>query len=159
MPDTPPTTADEPPVDPIDSTEPNDTTDPPVAESPPPDEAADPSAGEPVGVHPAQFSEMAASPLSDAELPLARFLDVTLSATVELGSAMIPIGEVLKLGEGAVLELDREVTEPVDIMVQGVRLARGEVVIVDNNYAVRITEVESGGMGHVNPSGAGPSPN
>ncbi len=159
MPDTSPTTADEPTIDPADSTEPTETTDPPVADSPRQDEAADQSVGEPVGVHPAQFSEMTTSAPSDAELPLARFLDVTLSATVELGSAMIPIGEVLKLGEGAVLELDREVTEPVDIMVQGVRLARGEVVIVDNNYAVRITEVESGGMGHVNPSGAGPSHN
>jgi len=61
--------------------------------------------------------------------------------------------------EGAGLALDREVSAPVDIMVQGVRLARGEVVIVDNNYAVRITEVESGQMGRVNPSGSNSSPN
>lgn len=114
---------------------------------------------EAVGVHPAQFPEMAASAPGEAELPLARFLDVTLSASVELGRALIPIGDVLKLGEGAVLELDREVTEPVDIMVQGVRLARGEVVIVDNNYAVRITEVESGQLGQVRPSSSGSSRN
>jgi len=158
MPETSPTTADDAPVDPIGSTEPTDSTEPAdstVAESPPPEGPSD----EAIGVHPAQFSEMATSSPSETELPLARFLDVTLSATVELGSALIPIGDVLKLGEGAVLELDREVTEPVDIMVQGVRLARGEVVIVDNSYAVRITEVESAGMGHVNPSGAGPSHN
>lgn len=119
--------------------------------------SADGSEG--VGVHPAQFPEMTTSAPREAELPLARFLDVTLSASVELGRALIPIGDVLKLGEGAVLELDREVTEPVDIMVQGVRLARGEVVIVDNNYAVRITEVESGQMGRVSPSGSDSSRN
>lgn len=111
--------------------------------------------GDAVGVHPAQFPEMTPATAREFELPLARFLDVTLSASVELGRALIPIGDVLKLGEGAVLELDREVTEPVDIMVQGVRLARGEVVIVDNNYAVRITEVESGQIGRVSPTASG----
>ncbi|MGD9857703.1 MAG: flagellar motor switch protein FliN [Planctomycetaceae bacterium] len=148
MPETTPATSDQP-LEPTGATK-------PTAADRPRDRDAD---GDAVGVHPAQFPEMATAGSGAAELPLARFLDVTLSASVELGRALIPIGDVLKLGEGAVLELDREVTEPVDIMVQGVRLARGEVVIVDNNYAVRITEVESGQMGRVSPSAAGSSRN
>ncbi|MCA9027233.1 MAG: flagellar motor switch protein FliN [Planctomycetaceae bacterium] len=103
-----------------------------------------------VDVHPAEFPEMTSSPNHGAELPLNRFLDVTLQASVELGQAQISIGEVLKLGQGAVVQLDRDVTDPVDILVQGVRLARGEVVIVDDSYAVRITQVESGQIGRMN---------
>ncbi|MBX3440637.1 MAG: flagellar motor switch protein FliN [Planctomycetaceae bacterium] len=138
MSQTPPYSEDESTLEPHD-----------VADSP-----AAASSMDAVGVRPAQFPEMDTVGPGGGELPLARFLDVTLSASVELGRALIPIGDVLKLGEGAVLELDREVTEPVDIMVQGIRLARGEVVVVDNCYAVRITEVESGQMGRVSPSGS-----
>jgi len=111
-----------------------------------------PSTDTPVGVHPAEFPEMTTSASAASELPLNRFLDVTLNASVELGRAVMSIGEVLKLGEGAVVELDRDVTEPVDIFIQGVRLARGEVVIVDDTYAVRITHVESGQLGQMHPA-------
>jgi flagellar motor switch protein FliN/FliY len=54
----------------------------------------------------------------------------------------MPIGELLHLAEGAVIQLDRVISQPVDIIAQGVRLARGEVVVVDERYAVRITEIE-----------------
>ncbi len=104
---------------------------------------------DPVGVHPAEFPEMIHSHSSEAEQPLSRFLEVTLQASVELGKAVLSIGEVLKLGQGAVVQLDREVTDPVDILVQGVRLARGEVVIVEDSYAVRITQVEAGQLGRM----------
>lgn len=102
-----------------------------------------PETSAPVGVHPAEFPEMATSQSHGFEMPLNCLLDVTLQASVELGQAVMPIGEVLKLGEGAVVQLDREVTDPVDILVQGVKLAQGEVVIVEDSYAVRITHVES----------------
>lgn len=89
----------------------------------------------------ADFTELtAASP----EAPLAsldRLLDVTVVVTAELGRVTLPIGDVLKLGIGSVLELNRAVSEPVDLVVQGVRLARGEVVVVDDRFAIRIKEV------------------
>lgn len=106
--------------------------------------------GTSIDVHPAEFPEMTNSPGTGCELPLNRFLDVTLQASVELGQAHLSIGEVLKLGQGSVVQLDRDVTDPVDILVQGVRLAQGEVVIVDESYAVRITHVESGQIGRMN---------
>ncbi len=108
-----------------------------------------PSTEESVDVYTAEFPEMTHSKSSEDELPLNRFLDVTLQASVELGHASMSIGEVLKLGPGAVVQLDREVTDPVDILVQGVRLARGEVVVVEDTYAVRITHVESSQFGRM----------
>ena len=72
---------------------------------------------------------------------LDNLLGVTVTLTAELGRATRPIGDVLKLGVGSVVELGRAVAEPVDLLVQGVRVARGEVVVVDERFAVRITEI------------------
>lgn len=87
-------------------------------------------------------------PLLDAAderstVPLTRFYDVSVTVSVELGRVQLPLGRLLQLGEGAVVELDREVTDPVDLLAQGVRLGRGEVVVVNDQYAVRITELEA----------------
>ncbi len=68
-------------------------------------------------------------------------LDVKVTVTVELGRAAIPIADVLKLNVGSVLELDRPVSEPVEVMVQGVRFARGEVVVVDDRFGIRLKEI------------------
>lgn len=67
--------------------------------------------------------------------------DVNVTVAAELGRVTLTIGEVLKLGVGSVLELHRSISEPVDLMVQGVRLARGEVVVVDDRFAIRIKEI------------------
>ncbi len=74
---------------------------------------------------------------------MSRFMDVTVQVSVELGRVVLPMGELIQLGEGSVLELERQIGEPVDLLAQGVRFARGEVVVVDDSYAVRITEVET----------------
>jgi flagellar motor switch protein FliN/FliY len=68
-------------------------------------------------------------------------LDVTVTVTAELGRVTLAIGDILKLGIGSVLQLDRAVADSVDLMVQGVRLARGEVVVVDDRFAIRIKEI------------------
>ncbi|MBI1777885.1 MAG: FliM/FliN family flagellar motor switch protein [Proteobacteria bacterium] len=60
---------------------------------------------------------------------------------VVLGSSSMPIGEVLKLGRGAVLPLDRMVGEPLDVFVKGVLIARGEVTIVEEKLAVTLTRM------------------
>lgn len=87
------------------------------------------------------FAELASSAASPGIDSLDRLLNVTVTVTAELGRVTLPISEVLKLGVGTVLELHRSVSEPVDLMVQGVRLARGEVVVVDDRFAIRIKEI------------------
>ncbi|MEW4490316.1 flagellar motor switch protein FliN [Thalassoglobus sp. JC818] len=80
---------------------------------------------------------------ASSRLPLKMFHDVQVHVSVELGRTRMTIHELLQLGEGSVIELDRNVSEAVDIIAQGVRIARGEVCIVEDHYAVRLTEIES----------------
>lgn len=67
--------------------------------------------------------------------------DIELDATVQFGSREMPLREVLELGPGDVVELDRHVSEPVDLVIGDRIVARGEVVIMTGNFALRITEV------------------
>ena len=94
-------------------------------------------------VHPVEFPSLGERPAPSGRVPLQRFYDVNVEVSVQLGRVTLPIGDLLRLNEGAVLELERTLSEPVDILAQGVRLARGEVVVVEDRYAVRITEIES----------------
>jgi flagellar motor switch protein FliN len=68
-------------------------------------------------------------------------LDVNLQITVELGRTRMKFRDVLNLSNGTVVELSRQVSEPVDILVNGALLASGEVVVVDDHFAVRITKL------------------
>ncbi|MCC6174144.1 MAG: flagellar motor switch protein FliN [Chloroflexi bacterium] len=70
-------------------------------------------------------------------------LDVSLQVSVELGRARMKISEILALRNGSVIELDRLAGEPADILVNGTLIARGEVVVVDEKFGVRIIEVVS----------------
>ncbi|MCA9061304.1 MAG: flagellar motor switch protein FliN [Planctomycetaceae bacterium] len=104
--------------------------------------------------HPVEFPQAARSRARSA-LPIERFADVSIELSVEIGRVTMPIGELLQLGEGAVVELERSVSEPVDVMAQGIRIASGEVVVIDDRFAVRITEIvnadegrESGSRGN-----------
>jgi flagellar motor switch protein FliN/FliY len=67
--------------------------------------------------------------------------DIDLDATLQFGSREMTLDEILELGTGAVVELDRHVSEPVDLVVGDRIVARGEVVVVSGNFALRITEV------------------
>ncbi len=69
--------------------------------------------------------------------------DVSLEVTVELGRAKTSIGEVMELGQGSVIELDKMAGEPVDIRVNGVLMATGEVIILDDVFGVRITRLNN----------------
>ena len=70
-------------------------------------------------------------------------LDVPLGATVELGRKQMMIRDILGLGPGSVLELDMLAGEPADLLINGKPLARGEVVVIDENFGIRITEIMS----------------
>lgn len=69
--------------------------------------------------------------------------DIELNATLQFGSRELPLREVLELGPGDVVELDRHVSEPVDLVIGDRIVARGEVVIVSGNFALRVTEVST----------------
>lgn len=66
---------------------------------------------------------------------------VKLDAEAVLGRATLSVEDMLNLGIGSVVELNRLVSEPVDLIVQNVRVARGEVVVVNDQFAIRITEI------------------
>jgi flagellar motor switch protein FliN/FliY len=68
-------------------------------------------------------------------------LDVELPATLRFGQKQMRLSEILQLSAGAVIDLDREVQEPVELLVDGKLIARGEAVIVDGNYGLRVTEL------------------
>ena len=70
-------------------------------------------------------------------------LDVSLPVSVSFGKTSLQLREVLKLNTGSIVELDRFVTEPVDVVVNDCIIARGDVVVVDGNYGVRIRQLAS----------------
>ena len=95
-------------------------------------------------VHPARFP-----PLALPDMPAASpqqidlIMDVSLRITVELGRSSMTVEEVLGLGPGSVVELNKLAGEPVDVLVNDRPIARGEVVVVDENFGVRVTEILS----------------
>lgn len=70
-------------------------------------------------------------------------LDVQMNVSVELGRTKKYIKEILEMGEGSIIELDKQAGENVDVLVNGKLIARGEVVVIDENFGVRITEIIS----------------
>jgi len=70
-------------------------------------------------------------------------LDVKLPVTVELGRTEVPVKDILEFGPGSVIELSKEANEPVDLFVNGVLVARGEVVVSDDRFGIRLTSLIS----------------
>ena len=89
----------------------------------------------------ADFPELEPGPIAAAVGSLDHLLDVSVCVTAELGRVTLPIADILKLGHGAVVGLDRAVSQPVDLLVQGVPFARGEVVVIEDRFAIRIREI------------------
>jgi flagellar motor switch protein FliN len=72
---------------------------------------------------------------------LRRLSDVPVDLSVEIGRARMSVGETLELREGSVVTLDRMAGEPVDLLVNGTPIARGEVVVIDEQFGLRLTQV------------------
>ncbi len=68
-------------------------------------------------------------------------MEVELNVTIRFGQRQMPLREVLELASGTVIELDRQVDEPIELLLDGKVIARGEAVIVDGNYGLRVTEI------------------
>jgi flagellar motor switch protein FliN len=89
-----------------------------------------------------QFDDAAAhGSIVAGEADLRRLSEIPMELAVELGRAETTVGETLDLHVGSLIELEREAGAPVDLLVNGTPIARGEVVVVDERYGLRITEI------------------
>ncbi|WP_303673386.1 flagellar motor switch phosphatase FliY [Vampirovibrio chlorellavorus] len=100
---------------------------------------------DPVTVRPVEFGSFDHQPnvYGEENKNLSLVMDVTLNLTVELGRTELPIKDVLELTRGSVIELDRIAGEPVDLMANGKLIAKGEVVVIEDNFGLRITSIIS----------------
>ncbi|MBB5147866.1 MULTISPECIES: flagellar motor switch phosphatase FliY [Ureibacillus] len=99
---------------------------------------------QPVNVQQAQFATFEQPKMTEAEARnLNMLLDIPLQVTVELGRTKHSVKEILQLASGSIIELDRLAGEPVDILVNNRLIAKGEVVVIDENFGVRITDIIS----------------
>jgi flagellar motor switch protein FliN/FliY len=95
----------------------------------------------PEGAVTLELPDLSRSDGLDEEQGVGLLGDVELNVKVELGRAEMTIGDVLRLGEGAVVELDKLAGDPVDVLVNERLVARGEVLILNDNFCVRISEI------------------
>ena len=113
-------------------------------------EALDPIEGFGEAAPGPQLVEVAADPAATFAGPadvtfadLEPVLDVPVELTVEIGRTTMTIGETLTIGPGSIIGLKRMTGEPVDLLVNGKRIARGEVIAIDEEFGFRVTEVET----------------
>jgi flagellar motor switch protein FliN/FliY len=94
-------------------------------------------------VHPVQFGPL--TPGAGTQIPgnIGILMDVPMQITVELGRTEMTIKEILSLGEGSIVELNKLAGEPVELLVNGKPIAKGGVVVIDENFGIRITEIAS----------------
>ena len=95
-------------------------------------------------VAPAAFTNFASSgtlTAGGAENDLNMILDIPVQLTVELGRKKIPIKHILQLAQGSVVELDAMAGEPMDVLVNGYLIAQGEVVVVNDKFGIRLTDI------------------
>jgi len=90
-----------------------------------------------------QFPELSPTVSTGEQRNIGLLMDVSMELTVELGRTKWKIKEILGMGEGTIIELDKLAGEPVDILVNSNLIARGEVVVIDENFGVRVTEIVS----------------
>ncbi|HEY5086534.1 MAG TPA: flagellar motor switch protein FliN [Gemmatimonadaceae bacterium] len=79
--------------------------------------------------------------LASSEVPISMLLDLTLPISIELGRTSMTVQDILRLGRGSVIQLDRLAGEPIDVFVGDRRFAEGEVVLLGETFGVRITRI------------------
>lgn len=93
------------------------------------------------------YSELDHAIGANGEVPMSMLLDLTLPVSIELGRTTMSVQEILQLGRGSVVQLDRLAGEPIDIYVGDRRFAEGEVVVLGENFGVRVTRILSRASG------------
>jgi flagellar motor switch protein FliN/FliY len=91
----------------------------------------------------AAFEELQDAIAAGGEVPLGLLLDLTLPVSIELGRTSMTVQDVLRLGRGSVIQLDRLAGEPIDIFIGDRRFAEGEVVVLGEHFGVRLTRILS----------------
>jgi len=95
-------------------------------------------------VQTAQFTDLSQYAQASEENPnLNLLLDIPLKVTVELGRTQKQVKDILDMSPGTIIELDKLAGEPVDILVNNKLIAKGEVVVIDENFGVRVTDIVS----------------
>ena len=97
----------------------------------------------PPNVQPVQFANLQPAQMGGEQGNIGLLMDVYMEMTVELGRTRKRIKDILGIGEGTIIELDKLAGEPVDILVNHKLIAKGEVVVIDENFGVRVTEIVS----------------
>jgi len=94
---------------------------------------------------PAEFAELQSDALAEvsADIKLEAILDVPVTVSMEIGRTRINIRNLLQLNQGSVVELDRLAGEPLDVLVNGTLIAKGEVVVVNEKFGIRLTDIIS----------------
>ena len=92
-------------------------------------------------VAPASFTNFAEAPTNPAGNDINMILDIPVQLTVELGRTRIPIKHILQLAQGSVVELEAMAGEPMDVLVNGYLIAQGEVVVVNEKFGIRLTDI------------------
>ena len=87
------------------------------------------------------FPRLAPGTASEGSQDLDLILDIPVNLTVELGRTKIPIKHILQLAQGSVIELDALAGEPMDVLVNGCLIAQGEVVVVNEKFGIRLTDI------------------
>ena len=97
-------------------------------------------------IQPAPFDDLQPEPgagVADGDVNLDVIMDIPVTISMEVGATHIPIRNLLQLNQGSVVELDRLAGEPLDVTVNGTLIAHGEVVVVNEKYGIRLTDVIS----------------
>ena len=92
-------------------------------------------------VAPAAFTNFSSSASPTAGNDINMILDIPVQLTVELGRTRIPIKHILQLAQGSVVELEAMAGEPMDVLVNGYLIAQGEVVVVNDKFGIRLTDI------------------
>ncbi len=87
------------------------------------------------------FDELGQAIMGESEVPLSLLMDLTLPISIELGRTTMAVQEILRLGRGSVVQLERLAGEPIDIFIGDRRFAEGEVVVLGEHFGVRITRI------------------
>src|SRR5258707_12715096 len=88
-----------------------------------------------------ELAELGSGVSSGSEVPIAMLMDLTLPLSIELGRTRMTVQDILRLGRGSVVQLERLAGEPIDIYVADRRFAEGEVVVLGEHFGVRITRI------------------
>ncbi len=114
-----------------------------LAEAKPESGGTDPGsvAGPANGAEPVVFQRLAKSGGNGQVGDIDLILDIPVNLTVELGRTRIPIKHILQLAQGSVIELDALAGEPMDVLVNGCLIAQGEVVVVNEKFGIRLTDI------------------